>query len=115
MYKCNSGNGIGLSHSAVVSNLLFYEHVESRCVPPAHGLQQWVRYHDDIIAVFRDRRCATAFFSVFKSFAKPVFKVICEGVYSVGKPVEFLDMTLCISPPLIAIEATQAKPIIPLC
>ena len=56
-YKCFHGTGMGLKHSGHCANLAFYAAVEKAFVHRlhTHGIALWLRYHDDIFAVFIDK------------------------------------------------------------
>lgn len=115
-YKCVKGSGIGLSISAIVASLYFYSRVESRLIDSSVGLLKWVRYHDDVIAIFRNRHALRAFFPALKNLAQPTYVVVCESVHSVGQePCSFLDLEIVVQVPSLYIQASQHKPITPLC
>ena len=52
-------------------------------------MMQWIRYHDDVIAIFSNRECMKSGVALIKSRAEPVFKVAIEGVYSAGTSFSF--------------------------
>lgn len=120
-YRCHKGSGIGLKVSAILSNLFFFAMVEQDFVPKIHGMSEWVRYHDDVVAVFRDRESARRGVAAIKKRAQPTFKVIVEGVYSAGTSLTFLDMDVeildhdSVQEPRFEVCASQSKPLTPLC
>ena len=114
-FKCVSGSGIGLLHSSALSNLLFYIRVERHLCGNFQGLQCWIRYEDDCLAFCKDRPSSRRFFAALKTKAEPVFKLKCEEQLSCGKRFKFLDLEVQMSCPMLAINASQVKVVVPLC
>lgn len=114
-YKCHKGSGIGLLISAIIASLFFYVEVEQHFVSSLPGLCKWVRYHDDVIAVFSSKDCMLDGLAHVKSLAKPTFRVVCESVNSVGKQLTFLDLSVRVLVTFCCVSASQHKPVTPLC
>lgn len=120
-YRCHTGSGIGLLISAVLANLFFYVEVERDWVRSQAGMCSWIRYHDDVIAIFSCRELLRSGISALKKRAEPVFKVVCEGVFSCGTTFEFLDLSVHVfaraacDSPRFRVTAAQNKPLTPLC
>ena len=92
--------------------------VETKVVPEAlrvGNLVTWCRYHDDVLAICKNRVTAHAITRKIKSAAEPVFDVVVEGVYSLGKVIEYLDLVLYFDRASLRCEAAQSKPVTPLC
>ena len=106
-YRCVAGSGIGLSHSAIVTNVLFSLVSEEFVIPSQPGLQLWVRYHDDCIAIMNRRCHAKNLVDALRARTFPIFTIVCEGVHSVGCNFEFLDFEVTLTPPLVQIQALQ--------
>jgi hypothetical protein len=115
-YACQYGSGIGLSFGAVLASLFFFALAERDLIPSYAGLVKWIRYHDDVLAIFRTRNDLRAFFPLLKAKAQPTYVVVCESVHSVGQmPCIFLDLLITVARPRLHIVASQHKPITPLC
>ena len=113
-YRCTSGSGIGLLHSAVVANFAFYHAVETKFVHSlrARGILCYCRYHDDIFLVFKDRLCLR-FFAVFLKANASYFKYVSNSVSQTS--ITMLDLTITISKGRLCAHPTLTKSPIPLC
>ena len=62
-FRCFHGTGMGLKHSGHCANLAFYSAVEKYFVHalPQHGIEQYVRYHDDIFILFDSKEAMITF------------------------------------------------------
>ena len=117
VFQCISGSGIGLEHSSAIANYLFYLRVERNLVPNS-GLLAWIRYHDDILCFSDDQSQLRAFLQNVKCAAEPVFVVKCESMHSVcaqSSNFSFLDLDIVLVVPVVSIESSQHRPVIPLC
>jgi len=114
-FKCISGSGIGLKISAVLANLYFYSVVEVTALGRVKGLIQWVRYHDDVLALYSSRAALKVALKDVKSLSCGIWRVVCEGVHSSGSQLCFLDLTIVVSHPKLTISASQTKAVTPLC
>lgn len=114
-YKCISGSGIGLKISALVAGLYFHKVVESVVVPRAAGLQNWIRYHDDVLAHFSSRQAYKSCVADLRKVSAGIWIFKIEGIASVGKSLEYLDLSICVQVPRLQVCASQHKPITPLC
>ena len=116
IYRCVAGSGIGLLHSAHVSNAMFFAHVEKPLfVDKPAGLDHYIRYHDDILSIHNDAESMFAFFDQMKARAAPVFLIVADDVSHVNQSVLFLDIVVHVVVPQLRCEANQEKPITPLC
>ena len=116
MFKCISGSGIGLLHSAHVASAYYYACVESNMSADFASdslLAHW-RYHDDIITAHNSREFMLAHYDCRRSLSLPLFQSKLE-VYSPGKDLVFLDLAIQVRVPRFAVAASQVKPVIPLC
>jgi hypothetical protein len=113
-YKCVSGSGIGLQHSAAVASLAFYALAEKTTVEKFGKQNEWSRYHDDAIGIFSSKAVCMAFFKELKHKASSVFRVECESYHSLGSNCIFLDLNILVCVPRLIINASQVKPVVPL-
>ncbi len=92
-YKCISGSGICLNHSAAVANTAFLVVVESHFIfdLAAHGILLWLRYHDDIFDIFLSRQHLLDFCAYFHTILG-YFKAKARQISSTE--VTFLDLTV---------------------
>ena len=88
--------------------------VESCIIPRASDLTSWVRYHDDVVGLFTNRVACKSFFAILKQKAKPMFTVLCDGVFSVGKSFVFLDLHVTVAIPRLLVSVSQVKHLTPL-
>jgi hypothetical protein len=80
------------------------------------SLLSWLRYEDDIHAIFSSRSSAREFLSSLKQSAAGAFKIVCDSVHSVGSEAyDFLDLLVDPLSPQFHIIALQCKPVVPLC
>jgi hypothetical protein len=114
LMRCICGSGIGLNHSAVVANLLFFILVERGLVDGPLKPLCWVRYHDDCIALMHQKSQGLPFFSAMKSKSS-VFRIKCESVHLLNSSFVFLDLNIALASPNLIVVASQVKPITPLC
>ena len=75
-----------------------------------------MRYHDDIIAVFKSRPPLRFFAHSFRNKRCAVFKYTCAGVYSTAQQgsFTFLDLEIHVVHPQLKIGVSQCKPLVPL-
>jgi hypothetical protein len=94
---------------------VFFARVEQSLLQGGPKPLGYVRYHDDILSIHCSQSSMYTFYAELKRLAQPVFKVVVEQVAHTGNTVDFLDMSISFSGDSLTIEATQCKPITPLC
>lgn len=93
VYKCAKGSGIGLSHSAGITNLVFSYIVESRFLAhlASRSIKCYARYHDDIFVAGINRQAIADFVAEFERSLKYFkYKVTAASSHS----VDILDLTV---------------------
>ena len=113
IYKCIFGSGIGLSHSSVVANLLFFILHEQHVIP-LFPCMKWIRYEDDALAILPSKHEALSIFGLLRSKSN-IFRCKCEQVSFVGDSFEYLDLNIHVTVPRLTIMPAQSKPLTPLC
>lgn len=93
IYRASKGSGMGMPHSPNVCNLTFWAAVEAPVLDgnwDELGLLLYVRYHDDILAIFKSPWVARAFIEKLRRKASPayVIEVDCASLTR----VEMLDI-----------------------
>ena len=84
-------------------------------LPRAAGLIRYIRYHDDVLAVYSSRQQCKVAIADLKQLATGIWVVKTEEVLSHGKHTVFLDLAITITSPKLEISASQQKPVTPLC
>ena len=105
---------MGLQHSGHCANIAFYVAVEKYFINelPKYGIITWLRYHDDIFIVFKDRLSMISFLEpLLKSSA--YFKLLTTQVSSTA--VDFLDVTVTVVNQKLMVQPSLQKIPTPLC
>jgi len=113
-YRCVLGSGIGLLASAAIATCFFYGYVEKGYIHNIKGLVCWIRYHDDVLAVYRSRALAKLSFANLKLRCNGIFVMKCESMHSLGSTFSFLDLSVKVCIPNFLVSALQEKHIKPL-
>ena len=116
VYQCLRGGGIGLKHSPVVTNILFYILVEREMpILSSTSVVHYSRYHDDICIITESRFTLRSVFGEMCNKCGNIFKVKCESVHSAPSAFIFLDLLVRFQLPRVSVCASQGKPVTPLC
>jgi hypothetical protein len=111
LYKCVTGSGIGLLHSAHLSNAFFFSRVERHLVLP----KLYIRYHDDIFVLCRSYCEIRSLVQRIRFFSSPVFTITCSGIAPTGAQLTYLDLNVLNAVPRLGVQCCQDKPALPLC
>jgi hypothetical protein len=116
LYQCVAGTGIGLLHSADVSNCFFYAKCERHWRAEAmSGVLLYGRYHDDIIVVADGYAPLRHLHSELRRLSDGVFTIKCDEVASIGCSLKYLDLCIEVRSPRLQLSAMQDKVVTPLC
>jgi hypothetical protein len=103
LYKCISGSGIGLLHSAHVSNALFFARVESR-MDLALTCKLYVRYHDDILALCSSYSAVGHIVQTMRRFSAGIFTLKVTSLCSLGCTPKYLDLDVTVCAPTLRVQ-----------